>query len=198
MKAMNRLGSLMVRLLHLKKISTNELGISAPDLHEYMNSRMVEMLSPRYQRLVSEVLHRLPLGWNAGWIVRIEESGKTPFPVTGCIRYTSAEVINEGRSARAWVLTLFTRHLDGLSDKAVRWVIAHRFAHFASCAPSGLSWRATRNRNAEKDDRAADAQAHTWGFSEERRHFEEESPKSLPSGSRPDRDRDESVLGQTG
>lgn len=179
MKTMNRLGSLMMRLLHLRKISTNELGISATDLHEYMNSRMVEGLSPRYQRLVTEVLHRLPLGWNAGWIVRIEESEKTPFPVTGCMRYTSGEVINEGRSARAWVVTLFTRRLDGLSENAVRWVIAQRFARLGSWPSSRLSWRATRGRNAEKDDRVADARALGWGFSEERRHFEVESPKNL-------------------
>jgi hypothetical protein len=188
-----RLSGLMVRPLVARDTKATDEEIAAVDLHHYFHNQMVGTLSPRYRRLVQEVLRRLPLGWNKGWIVRMEESKETSCWIFGRLHYLQVAVINEGRSASAWVLSLCTPHLDSLSDDAVRWILAYGFGNVAACPPPRLVFAGARIKSVRqpKAHERAEAQALDWGFSEERRTFEKESRELEPRGGG-------SELGQTG
>jgi hypothetical protein len=127
-------------------------------------------LSSRYQRLASEVVDRLPSGWHADRIVRLEESretlqlaqGRPAIACTARLQFKSDEM---------WIVTLYTASLDTLSDEAVRWILARELGRVLS--EPNHSWRRKAKVTPAQDARA-EALALGWGFSTERRRFEEE------------------------
>ena len=68
-------------------------------------------------------------------------------------------------------MTLYTSCLDTLSDEAVRWILARELAHVLS--EPNHPWRRKVNATSAQDARA-EALALGWGFSSERRQFEQE------------------------
>ena len=136
-----------------------------------MNSNNVSMaLSVRYQRLADEVLRRLPSGWNANRVMRIEESRETLHFAMG--RPTVACVARlHFKSDEAWIVTLYTSCLDTLSDQAVRWILAREIGRVLSDPNQFRQQKA--NSTSTEDDRA-EVLAIGWGFSNERHQFERE------------------------
>lgn len=80
---------------------------------------------------------------------------------------------------QGWIVTLYRRNLDTLSDAAVGWVIAHELAHVASGLQTGSivvggvpltqTGRGQYNPapSQETHEDAADGIAFQWGFSNE-------------------------------
>jgi len=136
-----------------------------------MNSNNVSMaLSARYQRLANDVLRRLPSGWNANRVMRLEESRETLHFAMG--RPTVACVARlHFKSDEAWIVTLYTSCLDTLSDEAVRWILAREIGRVLS--DPNQSRRQKAHSTSIPDDRA-EALALKWGFSHERHRFEQE------------------------
>jgi hypothetical protein len=136
-----------------------------------MNNNNISMaLSARYQCLANEVLGRLPSGWHADRVVRLEESRETSHlpqgrPAVAC----TARL--QFKSEEAWIVTLYTSCLDMLSDEAVRWILAHELGRVLS--KPDQSWRRKVNSTSTQDQRA-EALALGWGFAGERRRFEQE------------------------
>lgn len=136
-----------------------------------MNTSNISMaLSPRYQSLAKDVLDRLPPGWHKDRVVRLEESRETlqldhGWPAVAC----AAKL--QFKSEEAWIVTLYTACLDTLSDEAVRWILARELGRVLSDPPQ--SWRRKANATPAQDERA-EALALGWGFSSERRQFEQE------------------------
>ena len=136
-----------------------------------MNSNNITTaLSPRYQRLASEVLGRLPAGWHADRVVRLEESRETLHLAQGRPAVACAAKL-QFKSEEAWIVTLYTACLDTLSDEAVRWILARELGRVLS--EPNQSWRRKANATPAQDARA-EALALGWGFSSERRQFEQE------------------------
>lgn len=126
-------------------------------------------LSTRYQRLANEVLRRLPSGWQANRVLRIEESRETLHltqgrPAVACVAKL------QFKSEDAWIITLYTSSLDNLSDEAVRWILAREFGRVLSEDSQPWEQKSDRTPTQEK----AEMLAIEWGFSQERQRFEEE------------------------
>jgi len=93
-----------------------------------MNNNNISMaLSARYQCLANEVLRRLPSGWHADRVVRLEESRETLHLMQGRPAVACAARL-QFKSESAWIVTLYTSCLDTLSDEAVRWILAREVA----------------------------------------------------------------------
>jgi len=133
-------------------------------------------LSARYQRLVREVLDRLPSGWHRDRVVRLEESRETLHLTHGWPAVAYAARL-QFKSDEAWIITLYTSSLDTLSDESVRWIVARELGRVLSEA--GRPWG--RKANSTPIEEKADALAIKWGFSREHRRFEEEY--ALPKAS---------------
>ena len=127
-------------------------------------------VSPRYQRLAKEVLSRLPSRWNAGRVVRLEESKEMLYLRNGQ-SVAACAIRLRFKVDEMHVLTLYTSALHTLSDQAVRWVLAREFGRMASDVRPSLFNRWS-GKPIQED--SAEAQALTWGFSEERQQFERE------------------------
>ena len=135
-----------------------------------MNNNISMALSTRYQCLAREVLSRLPSGWHANRVVRIEESRETLHlalgrPAVACVARL------QFKSDEAWIVTLYTSCLDTLSDEAVRWILAREIARVLS-EPNQSRRRKAQTASPQHD--RAEALALGWGFSKERHRFEEE------------------------
>jgi len=136
-----------------------------------MNDNNISMaLSARYQCLANEVLRRLPTGWHADRVVRLEESRETLHLTQGRPAVACAARL-QFKSDEAWIVTFYTSCLDTLSDEAVRWILARELARVLS--ESGQSWRCKVSSTTTQEERA-EALALEWGFSGERHRFEEE------------------------
>jgi len=125
-------------------------------------------LSPRYYRIANEVLRRLPAGWQADHVLRLEESRETVHlpqgrPAVAC----SARL--QFKSQHAWIVILYTSCLDTLSDEAVRWILACELGRVVSDG----AWD-VKLTGINMPDERVDANAMKWGFAHERRRFEEE------------------------
>jgi hypothetical protein len=136
-----------------------------------MNNNNISMaLSARYQCLANEVLSRLPSGWHGDRVVRLEESRETLHLAQGQPAVACAAKL-QFKSEEAWIVTLYTACLDTLSDEAVRWILARELGRVLS--EPNQSWRHKANATPAQDERA-EALALGWGFSSERRQFEQE------------------------
>jgi hypothetical protein len=155
----------------------------------------VARLPHRYQRLVKEVLDRLPSGWmgcdpstgglNVAW--RFDLSCDVHLTARGRIAVASATA-DQFDTTHCWTITLFLRVLDHLSDSAVHWVIAHEFAYLVGGVTSGTARgrdvpgsgiTSALNRSDAVRARAArqrDAMncALGWGFGREKKAYDRE------------------------
>jgi hypothetical protein len=98
-----------------------------------------------------------------------------------------------GAAEQLWLVTLYPAWLDGLSDAAVRWAIAHELGHAASgmaCGSLVISgrrytkvsvgedeYRKITPEDEEGSEKIADAIVRAWGFWAEEEAFEEEAPR---------------------
>ena len=156
--------------------------------------QLTRPLSKRLRRLCREVLLRLPPNWDIHRTLSFEESSECPTPGPGTIGYVSAhreeggigfphELVQEQEPAQHWVVTLYVLHLDLLSDKAARYVIAHALGHVASgLQTEGLVVGMVPGSQASREqDEAAPQKTHheepidplttPWGFSDEQQQF---------------------------
>ncbi len=155
---------------------------SGIDPDEYVRVRLNEVIGPgvpdRYRYLVTDVLWRLPEGWDAArtWVVEVSDH-----PKPGA--YASADRLEEfdGEIEQLWTVTLYPALLDQLSDPACRYVIAHEFGHVASGLPVGSimikgKWftkiKGTTDQyekvpTSEDHEDVAEKIAMEWGFSGE-------------------------------
>jgi hypothetical protein len=155
-------------------------------IRSYVRVRLATHLDPslpsRYARLTTEVLFRLPEGWDdkRTWSVT---PGRKQSPKG--YAYALREEEGEGETEQLWSMTLLPSLLDKLSDSAVHWVIAHEFGHIASGLPTGslgiegtahTRVKGTVDRYEPAPEKAihedaADSIALSWGFSEELHAF---------------------------
>ena len=158
------------------------------------NISLAPDLSERMRRLCREVLDRIPPGFDENRTISIEESDEIPTPPGGGTGYASAGREEEGESfpfemppgvepEQIWVVRLYRRNLDTLSDAAVRWVIVHELAHVASGLRTGSivvggvpvtqtapgQYEPAPSKETLED--TADRIALQWGFSDERQCF---------------------------
>jgi len=137
--------------------------------------RMTANLSVRYRRLVREVAFRLPEGWGADRVIRIEETTEAHSPQIYAYTF-----LLQSRADQAWLIKLHTPNLDELSDKAVRWVLAREFGRIASRVPlrQRLFWR--KKGDQRSPQLLAEGTALDWGFTEEYQQFECERSDGPP------------------
>ena len=100
-----------------------------------MESHEIDMLmagitEPRYRDLLTSVLRRLPDGWDYYRTVSVEIADtKSTRGYANALRDEESEgervSLIEGHHEQFWVVTLYRPGLDGFSDDAARWIIAH-------------------------------------------------------------------------
>jgi hypothetical protein len=168
--------------------------VSAHERGEPLDGK-VARLPHRYQRLVREVVERLPPGWmgcdlatrglNVVW--GFDLSRDVHLTVRGRI-VLAAATADRFDTIHCWTITLFQHVLDHLSDSAVQWVIAHEFGYLArrvAAAAAGVqdrpeplvsadSDRSVPVRGREAWQRCADACALDWGFAQEKDAYDRE------------------------
>ncbi len=166
-------------------------GLDAEEyLRVYLSNHIDPSMSERYRRLVTEVLWRLPEGWDEARDWFVESS-----PKSNPRGYASAghEEEFDGEIYQQWVITLYPALLELLSDVACRWVIAHEFGHVASGLSMGsISIDGTRfspvkgtaneyEEATSTDDHedVAEGIAMEWGFSSELTTFLKEEDEKL-------------------
>jgi len=158
---------------------------SAEFLRTWTGSHINSSLPERYQRLVTEVVFRLPAEWDANveWSAGLDLK-QNPSCYGSALRQEETEE-DYADAIQVWEISLYPNLLDRLSDAACRWMIAHEFGHVASGLPTGSITIAgiplTRVRGAVdcyvevpiKDDHedAANGIALKWGFKTEREAF---------------------------
>ena len=156
--------------------------------------QLTRPLSKRMRRLCREVLIRLPPNWDKDRTLSFEESTECPTPTPGTIGYASAhreeggigfphELVREREPGQHWVVTFYLLHLDLLSDKAVKYVIAHALGHIISglqtdglvvgvvplSQVSGGQYEPAIQIGNHED--AVDPLTTPWGFSDELQQF---------------------------
>src|SRR5688572_6258927 len=91
----------------------------------------------RYYQLAEAVLNRLPETYNfelSDWLPSV------PGGYGSALREEELETETEMiHSEQRWTITLYEQSLSGLSDDAVKWVIAHELGHVAAGVPCA-SW----------------------------------------------------------
>jgi hypothetical protein len=168
----------------------------------YHNVALAPNLSDRLRLLCQEVLDRLPEGWNEHREIDIEQLDEIPAPPpSGGIGYASCLREEEGETLpdelpegiepeQIYLVTLYRKNLDRLSDKAVQWAIAHELAHAASGLPTGSividgipytqvapdQYVSAPGKDEHED--TADGLAMQWGFTENLQCFLSETETS--------------------
>ena len=132
-------------------------------------------LSPRYRRLATEVILRLPAEWDshAVWEMREEERyGEIDSVVDRLYAGSRLKPEEEStlESLQSWEVVISPSRLNALSDVAVSWIIVHELAHVASALPTDPKIRL----DDISEDRA-DNIALWWGFKKEREAFDAEN-----------------------
>ncbi len=164
-------------------VIAENLGVDPAEyLRTWLGCHIDSDLPDRYQRLVTDVVLRLPEGWDvhAEWFVTVNWENSRH-------GYGSVLRLEEGEpdTFQGWVVELYPALLDWISDAACRWVIAHEFAHVASGIPTGSmviegkkytrikgtvdQYQKTPSNHVSED--ATDSIALGWGFSSDLQAF---------------------------
>jgi hypothetical protein len=150
----------------------------------------------RYRRLLRRVMERLPEGWDEFRTFGVELEAGAPRGLASALRFEALESNDdedEARTEQTWVITLYPEKLDGLSDDAVVWAIAHELGHVASGCRCGENFGGRQMTRAwgtddtyreitptenESNERTADAIGRAWGFWHEEECFQRETAAS--------------------
>ena len=116
----------------------------------------------RYKKLAEATLARLPAGWDRYRVLTFELGGSDRETYGSAVLADGADGSDlESHHEQGWDVFLCPGLLDGLSDDAVCWVIAHELAHVAA----GLTCDALRSSRPDAfAEKVADAIARAWGF----------------------------------
>jgi hypothetical protein len=149
-------------------IFAEEHGVPASAIERaQVDDHFEASLMGRYRSLAIEVFLRLPDGWDshAHWTMCAGEITHIVDVYLGGARRLKAEP----GDPQLWEIRLVQQTLDRYSDAAVRWVIAHEFAHVATGLPTD-----PRERDDALCEDRADHLAALWGFQKEQDAFEAE------------------------
>ena len=132
-----------------------------------LNDHLEPSLPPRYRHLAADVVLRLPEGWDshAHWTMCAGD-----ISATHDVHQAGVRLLEQERGdLQLWEVRLVPAALDGYSDAAIQWVIAHELAHVSSGLPTDKHQR----DDVLCEDRA-DHLATLWGFQPERAAYEAE------------------------
>ena len=154
-----------------------------------------ELEGTRYRDLARGVLERLPQGWDDNRTYSIEVPTEEP-PMPGVC--ASAQRIEELESEtpdseQCWIVKLYDQKLSGLSDAAIKWIIAHELGHVKSGLPCGSisiagmgltkvdaepgQYRLIMPKEKDNHEVVADLIARDWGFTAEEKICLDEQDK---------------------